>query len=449
MPRGAIRARMAPWMFGPELDSTRPSIQLVLLMVGMVVAGTIVTVLRLPADARNVLWAEDGQTFLSAAFSHDFLTNVFTPYAGYMHLYPRTSAQLVALFAPVRDLGLAMNLFGAAAWSTVAISAFVFTRGRVQLPLRWLLWLLVLLLPIGSFEVATNTANSHWFLIFGLFLALSARSGSLARTIFAAALVAFGVLSDPLALLFVPLVVFRLLWLKGIRENIVSIVFFAAGAVQLFVDAHTSRDRGQPMLDPPGLARAYLVRIVWGTFAGPKTGSWLYYTIGSRTITIVAILLLCVLIALILMKRSQAGLAALSLLGSLGFFAVIGILTWQRAGPAGLGTEVYWYGRYLVDASLLLIVSIVATLSTWLPEGEMAKGPARRGITIVVATLLLVAPGIDNYQTPAYKDGNPQMSTGLVTARAKCEAQPKGSVRIPIGPLTWTVKIPCDRVMTR
>jgi hypothetical protein len=438
-------------MFGPELQRVRPSVRLVLLVIGMVVAGTIVTILRLPADARNLLWAEDGQTFLTPAFSHDFLTNVFTPYAGYMHLYPRTSAQLVALFAPVRDLGLAMNLFGAAAWSVVAISAFVFTRDRVQLSLRWLLWLLVLLLPIGSFEVATNTANSHWFLIVGLFLALSARSGNLARTIFASVLVAFAVLSDPLSLVFAPLAVLRLLWLKGIREKIVSIIFFAAGAVQLYVDAHTARDRGQPIFDPSGFAREYIVRVVWGTLAGPKTGSWLYYTIGSRTTIIVAILLLCALIALILIKRSQAGLATLSLLGSLGFYAVVSILTWQRAGnpPAGSGVEVYWAGRYLVDASLLLIVSVIATLSMWLPNHALTNVRIRRGITIAVAALLLIAPGIDNFQTPAYKDGNPQMSAGLAVARAKCAVQPHTSAHIPIGPSSWTVTIPCDRVIAR
>lgn len=441
----SIRDRAAAWTFGNPLATTSPRWPSALVLAGMVLIGTVVTVLRLPVDARNLLWAEDGETFLTAAFSHDFLTNVVTPYAGYMHLFPRLSAQLVAALVPVRDLGLAMNLCGAAAWATAAVAAFVFTRGRVQTPLRWLLWSLVLLLPIGSFEVATNTANSHWFLIFGMFVALMARSSSRSRTVFASFLVVFAVLSDPLSLVFVPIVIMRLGLLKGAREHVVSAIFLVAAAIQIFVDIHTSRDRGQPIFDPPGLARGYIVRIVWQTLAGPKNGSTLFYSIGSVPIIAVANLLLLVLIVAIVLRWRRAGLAAVSLAASAFFFIVVGILTWENDGHPPVGVELYWFGRYLVDASLLLILSIVATLSIWLPKPSFGLGVPRIAM-LVIAAAVLIAPGIDNFQTPAYKQGNQQMSTSLEGARVLCTKKNRLVVTLRIAPKGWYVTVPCDRI---
>ncbi|WP_382307445.1 hypothetical protein [Herbiconiux sp. UC225_62] len=442
-PAPTRREAFGRWVFGPELAAPRRLGLFAAVVAAMLVAGILITFYRLPSDQRNLIWAEDGTVFLTDAFRNGYLSNLFTPYAGYMHFVPRTAAQLVAAVVPLRDLGIAMNLIGAAVWSTVAIAAFVFTRGRLQTPLRWLLWLLVLLLPIGSMEVATNVANSHWFLIFGVFLALSARSGGVVRTVFASVIVLAAVLSDPLALLFAPLVVARLVGLRTVRENIVSIVFVAAAVIQIVVDLGTHRDREQPEFDPIGLGRVYALRVIWGTLMGPKDGSVVFYTIGDLPVLIVAALVLAALVTLIVLRRHRAGFATLALIGSLGFFGVLGVLTWGALGMEPFGVVIYWAGRYLVVASLLLITAIVAVLSIWIPEAGTARRPALRVVALVIAGALLIAPGISNYRTPAYKAGGTQTSSGLQTAEDRCELRHTATAPVPIAPREFSMILPC------
>ncbi|MCS5734897.1 hypothetical protein [Herbiconiux daphne] len=442
------RDRFADWAFGRALTPARPLLLRAAVVVVLFAAGIVVTIGRLPREQRNVLWSEDGNQFLAGAFHADYLTNLFTPYAGYMHFLPRTAAQIVEGVVPTGYLGLGMNLAGAAVWSAAALAAFVFTRDRVQVPLRALLWILVLIVPIGSMEVATNTSNSHWFLMFGLFMALSARSGGVARTVFAAALVAAAVMSDPLALAFLPLVVARALALPRLRENIVSIAFVAAGVVQVLVALGTERDRGEPQLQPGPMAATYLVRVVWGDLVGQVDGTRLYAELGRQPVVFLAAAAMVVLAALIALRWRRSGLAAVALAGSLGFYAVTAVLTWASLGRQEPGVEVFLGGRYLVVPSLLLIVAIVATVSMWLP-GPEARG-ARRVVRIVVALVVaaaLIAPGILNYRTPDNKAGVPELSTSVPGFRAACEARPHSSVDVPIAPPGFTFSVPCERIL--
>jgi hypothetical protein len=443
------RERFGDWVFGRPLTPTRPLLQLGVVLAILFIAGIVITIFRLPADQRNVLWAEDGNQFLVAAFHADYFTNLFTPYAGYMHFVPRTAAQIVAAFVPTAYLGIAMNLAGAAVWSAVAVAAFVFTRDRIQTPLRWLLWLLVLILPIGSFEVATNISNSHWFLMFGLFIALSARSGqSIPRTVFASVLIASAVMSDPLSLVFAPLVVARVVGLPRLRENIVSIVFAAAAIVQILMTLGTERDRGGPVLDPFPLGSTYLVRVVWGDLLGAVDGTTLYNALGRHPVLVLAGALIVSLVVLIVIRWRRTGLAALALAGSVGFYGVVAVLTWTQFGLQPPGSEVYWGGRYLVVPSLLLITSLLAVLSVWLPgPGGSRSRVIRRAVAFVVVAALLITPGLLNFRMPAYKAGVPELTTSVEDLRPTCAAAPSSQVEVPIGPAGFTFAVPCERIL--
>jgi hypothetical protein len=414
----------------------------------MVVVGTLVTIMRLPGDARNLLWAEDGEVFLTQAYAHGYLHNVFTPYAGYMHLVPRTASQIVAALVPLREVGLGMNLSGALVWSLVAAAAYCFTRGRIRIELRYLLWLLVLLLPIGSLEVATNTANSHWFLMFGAFIVLSSRSETVPRVVCGALIVGAAMMSDPLTLIFAPLVVARVVVLRSLRENVVSIVFVCAAGVQLIVDSTTSRDRGAPIVDPLGLGRAYLIRIIWQTVTGPKVGTYLdSYAIGSRAVMILSASFLAALVTLIILKWPASGLAAVSLGASMTFFGMIGVLTWSNIGYPTVREEVIWGDRYLVVASLLLIVAMVSVANEWIPKDTVPASAVVRWVVLLAVACILLFPGVDNYRTPAFKAGNPQISQGIATAYPACRAAPHAFTSIPIGPAGWLAAVPCARVL--
>ncbi|SMG12318.1 hypothetical protein [Agreia pratensis] len=414
----------------------------------MVVAGTVGTLFRLPNDARNLLWAEDGKTFLADAFTHGLLTNLFTPYAGYMHLVPRTAAELTSLFVPVDYLGLGMNIFGAATWSLVALAAFVFTRERLQLPMRWLLWVLVLVLPIGSQEVATNTANSHWFLMFGLFVALISRSGSWSRAVFASVLVSASVLSDPLSLMFFPLVLVRAFSLRGLREQVPGIAFVGSAVVQLIVVLNTTREAAVPGYDPDLLSQFYLVRVVWGDLLGPTTGgASLYQSLGVVAVLFITGAFMACLTAAIAIRWRKTALAAASLIFSVGSFGVISALTWSKVGVLVPGYEVSLGGRYLVVPSLLLALSLVSIMSAWVPTREEASARWMRPVIFAVSSALLLTPGLVEYQDPSYKAGYSSAVVSIENASETCELDPKGFAVVPIAPAKWTMSIPCADIL--
>jgi hypothetical protein len=447
------RERLADWLFGP---AGGPALRwrTVTLVVAMVLAGTAVTLLRLPGDARNLLWAEDGGIFLTDAFAHPFLQNVFDPYAGYMHLIPRISAQLVSGVVPLRHVGLAMNLCGAAVWSIVALSAFVFTRGRLWIGFRALLWLLVLLLPLGSHEVATNTANSHWFLTFGLFWAVCSRGGGAARIVFACCLTVAAVLSDPLTLVFAPFLLVRLFSLRSLRENAVTIAFAASAVIQFAVVLNSERD-DVPIVDPAGLGYRYLIRVVLNTLAGPMWGGWLVFVIGAAVVAVLAGVALALVIAGLAVRWRRAGLAVAALGSSLVYFAVVASLTWaySASAPPGSGTDVYWAGRYWVLPGLLFLTAVVTVVDLWLaPVLIRSRGNRRMlaGAGAVVVAALLIAPGIHDYRTPTYKADNPQLSGGIELGMENCRDEPADEpVKIATAPKAQYLVVTCGIVRTR
>ncbi|MGA1835548.1 hypothetical protein VD659_01325 [Herbiconiux sp. 11R-BC] len=444
------RTRVADWVFGQPLGAPRALLMRLLVGGGMLVAGLLVVLYRLPPEQQNVLWSEDGNQFLEGAFRSGYLGNLFTPYAGYMHFVPRTAAQIVAAFVPTTQLGLAMNIAGAAVWSTTACAAFVFTRDRVRLPLRFLLWLLVLLVPIGSMEVATNVSNSHWFLIFALFMVLSARSGpGSARIVFGSALVAAAVMSDPLALAFAPLVVARVIAMPRVRENIVGIAFAAAGVVQVLMALSTERNRGEPQLQPGSQLATYLVRVVWGDLLGPSDATRLYELLGRTSVVLIAGAVVVALAVFIGVRWRRAGLAVLALGASAAFWGVTAVLTWVSIGRQPLGVEVFLGGRYLVVPSLLLATSIVAVVNSWLSAPNARRAPRVLGVVVALAVAaLLISPGVVDYRTPENKAGVPELTTSVPGFRPVCEADPSATVAVPEAPAGFTFAVPCARILS-
>jgi hypothetical protein len=454
----STRERFSSWLFGAPLPPSAAGWRrwrLAGLVLAMIAAGTAITVLRLPDDARNVLWAEDGDFFLTAAYAHPFFENLFAPSAGYMHLIPRVSAQLVAEFVPLRWVGLGMNLCGALVWSAMALAAFVFTRGRLSIGFRWLLWLLVLLVPIGSHEVATNTANSHWFLMFGLFWAVATRHGTVSRVIFASAIAVAAMMSDPLSLVFVPFLIARLICLRSLREHAVTIAFAAAAVVQLLVVVNTERGRGDPVVDPEGLWFVYVIRVVWSTITGPGWGSALFFGLGAGVAAAIGTAVVVVLAVAIALRWRRAGLAVAALGASLAFYLAVAVLTWEIIGvpPKNVGVDVYWGGRYWVLPSLLLITAIVACVDVLLAPLRSSRHRAARAgavVLLVVTSAALIAPGVNDYRTPGFKAGSPQMSAGLDAAVEQCRTeQPDARVELPTAPPTHYLAVTCGIVAER
>lgn len=446
-PRAPLTAsrHWADVLFGPAIARPRHPVPSYAATAGLVLVGALLVLNRLPVDQWNLLWAEDGRVFLQSAYRAGPLENAFTGYAGYMHLVPRVLAELVAAASPIGVSGLWMNIAGAAVWAGMAAVVFAFLRDRLPLALRILMWAIVVFIPIGSQEAATNVANSHWFLTVGLFVVLSARIGTPTRAVVAAIVVFSAVASDPLTLLFTPLVIARAAGLRSWRENVPGIAFVVAAALQVWVILHSVRNTST-LIEPLGLLRAYLIRVVWGSFTGDTSGNDLYHAWGGRAILVVAACILLAMLALMVIRRRRSAPAALALLTSVGYFGVVGAMTWVQVMNTPSLDEVTRGSRYLIVPVLLFLLAVVMVVAVWLPVRAAAGSRPRVSPWIATALIasVLATPAVLDYQTPGYKANNPDNQAAVSAAERRCEETPGLAYdKVEIAPSGWSMEVSC------
>ncbi|WIB35267.1 hypothetical protein [Curtobacterium sp. MCJR17_043] len=115
------------------------------LLVGVLAAWTAWT--RLGAVARGTAWAEDGGLFLRERIAFGPVDTLLRPYAGYLHLGPRSVVDAALLF-PVDRYALAVSAICCCLVGAVCAGVFVLARDAVpSWPLRLVLAAVPVLLP--------------------------------------------------------------------------------------------------------------------------------------------------------------------------------------------------------------------------------------------------------------------------------------------------------------
>ena len=146
-------------LFPPGVGSGAPAWLLGL----AVLAGTGVGLARQPgAGALDTVWAEDGTIFLADAWRPGFWDELWSPYAGYLHLGPRLLAELVASFPAT---WAAAVLATQAAVLTAAMAVVVFAVSAAHLPRtvqRVVASAPVVVLPLAQGDLLNAIANLHW-----------------------------------------------------------------------------------------------------------------------------------------------------------------------------------------------------------------------------------------------------------------------------------------------
>lgn len=166
----------------------------------------LIAVLRTPDIlVRPQFWAEDGAVFFAQQWM-DGGFPLFTAYAGYLHLLPRSVAAAAALappaWAPAIYAGVGLLV-------TIGVAA-LFLSDRLALPGRPLLALAVVLVPHDG-EVFGCTVNTQWILALAL-LAIpfmeppTRRAGAVAETL---AVAVMG-LTGPFGVMLLPVYVWRI-----------------------------------------------------------------------------------------------------------------------------------------------------------------------------------------------------------------------------------------------
>jgi hypothetical protein len=412
------------------------------------VASSVLAFLRIPATRRDTLWAEDGQVFFQGALSHGFFDGLVSPYAGYLHLYPRLTAEIAAAF-PVEAVpyvlgGLASLAIGMTSWA-------VWTCARGLLPSRWLRGLLALgvaLVPPTGLESIGNVANSHFFLLFAAFWALIGMRAAKWAQVAPAALVVLAALSDPTALVLLPLAVGRLVCAPRWRERVVPIAYAVAIVVQLGVALFAERATGETA-SLRDIAFGYSFRVVSPALVGLDWTTGLVNLGGSRLIwavaggTAVTLLLALAFFARQRMIMLAAGLASVAYFVVSCLFAVS-----VQYPPAGAeATNLELAARYTIVPMLLLLTALLAA---W--QGVLLTVQARGRVLVAVVQALAVVPLLvyvvnDFRPAPDMTGTVADWATQVDDAQQECRTSPQDeTVSVVIAPAVvppWRVDFAC------
>lgn len=443
-----FRAGVAAFFFPESIRLTGQPLVVVVAISGLFVLACYPLLLgwrSFPAPQR-LIWAEDGSIFLHDAATMPWWSAVHTPYAGYMHLVPRTIAAIIVEL-PVERWALAIALISITIRAIVAVVVWHATSGHVPSKLaRAAISTVIVTIPLGGAEVLNNLANLHWFLLFASVPALLWRPSTWFGIVVQSVVVGTSMLSDPLTLLWVPFVVLRLVSLRTLRDQIVSVTFAVSAVVQLAVTFGTTRQRGSGM-SLGELVEAYLVRTVEPAFAGITYADWAWQSARLTGLILSGAVVILVVVGGLLRPGPHRGLILSCMGASVVLYAFMSSysLSAQMLLPEP-AISVAAYGRYGFVAGLLLLTAIIG--ACW----AMLHFTHRSRPAFIVAAVLLsgvyVNGVLDDYGYRSEPGALLGWRDAVVAAQEECSQSAANEVAVPVDPSTWKMYLPCE-VFTR
>jgi len=211
-----------------------------------VILACVLPFLRMGAEfePRDFLWAEDGNVFLKSALTEG-VNSIFSPYAGYLHVYQR----LIALIAAQADLFWTPTLF-LLGWSAAAMvlfmSAWAYLRRMDIKPAIALATCSIIYLQPHSGEVFFNLTNVQWLTGPSLaLLALSNFAGPI--RLLSIVYISAAALTGPFAIILTPILAWRAWIFKRIRTE--DCLVAVGASVQFIIYLHSERGKGE-LADP-------------------------------------------------------------------------------------------------------------------------------------------------------------------------------------------------------
>ncbi|WP_345764677.1 hypothetical protein [Diaminobutyricibacter sp. McL0608] len=419
---------------------------------------------RIPAVARNTLWAEDGRNFLQDAVNHGPLTSLTIPYAGYLHTIPRLIAAFTVTFVPVPQWADAMTAGSCIVAGILAAVVFVCTRDVVPwLPGRMMIAGLTVLAPLAPREVLGDAANVHslvlWTVLWMLLYTPRTRAGSIVLGV-----VAFpGAATEIQCLLLLPLALIR--WRD--RSRWPMFAGLAIGlAMELFVTLFWPRPpSGHPPIETLSIAYGYLINAVTPLVTPQNSIGPVLVSSGPLVGIAVFAAVACALVYVILRGTFTQRIAGSGLVaGSIAFYTIAVVTNpnsfydYARFDTDELAQV--WLARYGVVPSMMLAAVVVLAISLAVSRGvtgaarvsvgDRATSATRRwlgerrrlagGIALgVVAALLLV----QFIPQDTRRSSGPQWSAQVTAAARACERLPASYVFHLSETIDWHVRLTC------
>jgi len=412
----SLRDAIDGWAFGPRLTpATR--LREILTTIALVAIGAVISFVRIPPPARNLLWAEDASVFVGSALEHRPDAALFEPYAGYMHAFPRLITALTVSLVPLDVVPVVLTAAACVLTAVIATAAVLALRSRVpSFAIRLVVWAGIVTLPVAGIEANGSVANSHWYLLVGLFVVLITRRQDSGYLILAGLIVAFAVLSDPLSIVFVPLVIARFLSLRGLRDLWIPAIYCAALVVQLTVVLSTSvaSAAGHPTLVQA--LRTTGFRVFLAALAGESGSVSLYLDFHAKAIALATFVVALLVVVALVRGRQLGGLALISTVAGTAFFLGAAVIRWNEQYDPFISTT--WGGsRYSVVPICLLLFAFAATASTWYSAGWRVSWV--RFVAPVAFAALVVALAIPAFTVTA-RHATTSWDSELRGARSTC-----------------------------
>jgi hypothetical protein len=419
-----------------------------LALAGLALVWALVAWLRMTPATHGTIWAEDGRNFLADASEFGPVRALLIPYAGYMHLLPRSIAGVVSLL-PVSWWAQAITALSCLVTGLIALVVYCVTW---RLPIapwsRLLLASVTVLVPTLVAEVVGNAANMYTFALWCAFWLFLWRPSRWASAVVGGviALLVCGTAIQFLAL--VPLLVFR--WT---RYRIPIAAGAAVGlALQAWGYTHSVRDSkpSWPLLGT--INDGFLHEVAMGSWLESAHAGALIIVALGWIATVVCLLPFIIAAALLWRAGGDRALARVLtvalLAGSYVFWSAFVALNtlavdYANASPAAL-VQLAFTVRYAVFPSMLLWALLVVAIG-WI------RGPAEQRwwprVRVIVAAVLLLCAAVNFVGLGTmYRARGPEWSTELRKAEAKCASEdPSASVAIPIAPMSapWTITLSC------
>lgn len=191
---------------------------------------TIVVLMRIPnwqGIFGRMLWAEDGHVFITGAFE-DGWAALASPYAGYLHLYPRGISLMATrlgedFLAPIMAVGWFVAYFAAS-----IVCVYRLRAANVALPVALTYPVFLGLMPTTS-ETLFTVTNAQWYLAIGLVACTLLPPKNFDRWPYLVfALIAS--LTGPFCIILLPLAILQAVLLKKIacRQFMLLIILFSS-----------------------------------------------------------------------------------------------------------------------------------------------------------------------------------------------------------------------------
>jgi hypothetical protein len=436
------------------------------LTVGFGIVCAVIAWLRLPAIARDTLWAEDGRTFLQGALSSNSPAMLFAPYAGYLHLLPRIIAALTVQFVPVSLYAQAMTAGSCIAAGVMAAIVYVCSADVVRwMPARIVIALLTVLAPLAPREVLGNAANLHSLVMWTVFWMLLYRPRTRLGSYLLGCAALIGALTEIQLIFLLPLALLRV----RDRASLWTRVGWLVGVLaQLSVTVLWPRSPGVgPAISMPSLAYGFVINSVLPVWI-PQNSIGRAIVWGGPLLVVA----LCVPFAVALYLGLRYGtraqrVAALALVGAAALVYAGSVLenphpyyNYASLGASALRTP--WLTRYGVVPSMMLCALIPLAVDVLLarrrqaqrfeprmPAGSAGRtlgGPAARVVAASVVVALVGCLLAQFVPQETRRSGGPAWQPQIAALRETCERLPDNALIRVNETLGWQVAIPCARI---